>query len=47
MLKRSIEKNQQRLVTIVSPETVGDKIAENQLLILYQPNRSFSGYGSS
>ena len=43
MLKRSIEKNQQRLVTIVSPETVGDKIAENQLLILYQPNRSFSG----
>lgn len=42
MLKNSITSNEQRKVTIMKPSEVLEGIADFQLLILYQPTRSFA-----
>ncbi len=41
-LKKSIESNEQRSVLILKPKEYLDKINDFQLVILYQPNRSFN-----
>ena len=41
MIKRSIETNEQRKVSIVSPEDALDLLEQVQLVIFYQPNRRF------
>ncbi|MDU8887111.1 VWA domain-containing protein [Yeosuana sp. MJ-SS3] len=41
-LKQSIESNEQRSVTFLKPNEVKDKLDDFQLVILYQPNRSFN-----
>ncbi len=41
MLVKSIETNEQRKVTLVKPQEALSIIADHQLIILYQPDRSF------
>ncbi len=41
-IKRSIESNEQRKVTIKKPSDVLTTLNEYQLIVLYQPNRSFT-----
>ncbi|MGS2738297.1 vWA domain-containing protein [Sinomicrobium sp. M5D2P17] len=41
-LKRSIESNEERTVTISKPNLGGNRIDDYQLVILYQPNTSFT-----
>ncbi|MDH7913932.1 VWA domain-containing protein [Winogradskyella sp. SYSU M77433] len=41
-LKKSIESNEQRSVTILNPKEYFDKINDFQLVILYQPNNGFN-----
>ena len=41
-LKKSIESNEQRSVTILKPNEYLDKINDFQLVILYQPNNNFN-----
>ncbi len=41
-LKKSIESNEQRSVSILKPKEYLDKINDFQLVILYQPNNSFT-----
>jgi hypothetical protein len=41
-LKKAIESNEQRSVSILKPKEYLEKINEFQLVILYQPNNSFS-----
>ncbi|HMC00305.1 MAG TPA: hypothetical protein VKN14_04610 [Flavobacteriaceae bacterium] len=41
-LKKSIESNEQRSVIFINPNEVINRIDDFQLLILYQPNRSFN-----
>ena len=41
-LKKSIESNEQRSVAFLSPNEIVNKIDDFQLVILYQPNRSFN-----
>lgn len=43
MLKKSIEANEQRAVTILKPNGLENKLDETDLFILYQPDRSFQG----
>lgn len=40
-LKKSIESNEQRSVTLVNPNTSQTNLEESDLIILYQPNRNF------
>lgn len=40
-LKKSIETNEQRKVTILKPQEIVSKLNDYQLLILYQPDRTF------
>ena len=40
-IKKSIESNEQRTVTILTPNEIKDKIDDFQLIISYQPNNSF------
>jgi len=42
-LKKSIEANEQRSVSIVKPTTAITDIEDADILILYQPNRNFQG----
>jgi hypothetical protein len=42
MLKKSIETNEQRKVTLIKPQEALTGIADSQLIILYQPDRSFT-----
>jgi hypothetical protein len=46
MLKKSIETNEQRKVTLVKPQDALTSIADSQLIILYQPDRSFTAVHS-
>ena len=41
-LKKSIETNEQRIVTVYKPKEALRNIEEAQLIILFQPNSSFS-----
>jgi hypothetical protein len=41
-LKKAIESNEQRSVSILKPKEYLDKVNDFQLVILYQPNNSFS-----
>jgi len=41
-IKKSIESNEQRTVSLLKPNELLDKINDYQLVILYQPNRSFN-----
>lgn len=41
VLKKSIESNEQRSVSIVSPKEIISKINDFQLVIIYQPNNKF------
>ena len=41
MLKKSIESNKQRSVTIIDAKKYKDNISDYQLVILYQPNKNF------
>lgn len=41
-LKKSIESNEQRSVTIIKPSEI-NTLADADLVLLYQPNRNFSG----
>jgi len=40
-LKKSIESNEQRSVTLVKPNVSQSELEESDLIILYQPNRNF------
>ncbi len=40
-IKKSIESNEQRTVSIVKPNEIFNKLNDFQLIILYQPNNSF------
>ncbi|HKL90014.1 MAG TPA: vWA domain-containing protein, partial [Allomuricauda sp.] len=40
-LKKSVESNEQRSVTLVKPNTEQSILEESDLIILYQPNRNF------
>ncbi len=42
-LKKSIESNEQRSVTLVEPNVRQSELEESDLIILYQPNRNFRG----
>jgi hypothetical protein len=42
MFKKAIETNEQRKVTFAKPNEAIAQLAENQLVLLYQPNRSFA-----
>ncbi|MAU16082.1 MAG: hypothetical protein CMH46_11155 [Muricauda sp.] len=42
-LKKSIESNEQRSVTLLKPNVGQDVLEDSDLIILYQPNRNFSG----
>ncbi len=42
MFKKAIETNEQRKVTFAKPAEAIAQLADNQLVILYQPNRSFA-----
>ncbi|RDK83506.1 VWA domain-containing protein [Marinirhabdus gelatinilytica] len=42
MLKKAIETNEQRKVTFAKPLEGIDQLQDNQLVVLYQPNRSFA-----
>jgi hypothetical protein len=41
-LKKAIESNEQRSVTLLNPKEYLDKVNDFQLVILYQPNNNFS-----
>ena len=42
VIKKSIESNEQRIVTINTPDEALKNLIDSQLIILYQPNRNFS-----
>ena len=42
VIKKSIESNEQRIVTINTPDKALKNLIDSQLIILYQPNRNFS-----
>lgn len=42
VIKKSIESNEQRIVTINTPDKALKNLIDYQLIILYQPNRNFS-----
>ncbi len=42
MFKKAIESNEQRKVTFAKPTEAVAQLQDNQLIILYQPNRSFA-----
>jgi len=42
MFKKAIETNEQRKVTFAKPSEAIAKLQDNQLIILYQPNRNFA-----
>ncbi|MFT6688968.1 MAG: hypothetical protein ACJAX7_001998, partial [Saprospiraceae bacterium] len=44
MLKKSIETNEQRLVTVKKPADAIQLINDSQLVILYQPDQSFNSF---
>jgi hypothetical protein len=40
-LKKSIERNEQRSVTILNPKEINNQINDFQLIVIYQPNNKF------
>jgi len=42
-LRKAIETNEQRTVTLMKPEAAANVLNDYQLVILYQPDRSFAG----
>ena len=42
VIKKSIESNEQRIVTINTPDEALKNLIDSQLIVLYQPNRNFS-----